>query len=246
MAEASAVSQFWVYLASNIALAHTAGVFSSFCFLLQYVPQIMWNFTRKSVKGFSPTGIVIKLVGASFLLINAFLTGENTAVILYGLCNVVQHSIFMLQFSTYPHDDKESSGPKTDAPKENKVEKKEHYLLWLMFPFVPLFFGLYAPSTMAVTNSVKPLTQVLSHLPQLKICYSLKTTSGVAMMSQHLNFVGGFAGLYMCLVLPPVSPTVYLIYINSVLQAISLYSLAIYYDGWLSSKPRINMEPRNV
>ena len=42
---------------------------------LRYVPQMWLNFRRKSVKGFSTYGIIIKLIGASFLLVNSYLNG---------------------------------------------------------------------------------------------------------------------------------------------------------------------------
>jgi uncharacterized protein with PQ loop repeat len=255
MASESFLYQLWLYFATNELLAHTAGVFSSLCFLLQYVPQIVWNYSRKSVRGFSAVGIIMKLVGASFLLINALLTGENSAVVLYGLCNVVQHSIFMFQFSTYTHDDShKSEGDLKELPQQSEkgsvkeafTERKEQFLAWLFFPILPIFMGFYFPETMYFTNSIKPFTQVISHLPQLKVCWQLKTTNGVSLTSQHLNFVGGIAGLYMCLVLPPVHSTTYLIYVNSILQALSLYALAVYYDGWLFHKQFKSIEQRNV
>jgi len=195
-------------------IAKVLGILSSICFALQYLPQTYLNFKRKSVKGFSTHGIIIKLVGASFLLVNSFLNGEATPVVFYGLINVLQHSVFILQFSIYPSD---------SAVREN-------FLHWLLFPLVPYFVGVYAPQTLVFTNSVKPITQVLSHIPQLKVCVDLMTTSGVSMMSQHFNLVGGIFGLVMCIVIPPVSAVVYLIYINSVLQALSIYGFYFYYD----------------
>lgn len=43
--------------------------------LSRYLPQTWLNFRRKSVKGFSTHGIIIKLFGASFLLVNSYLNG---------------------------------------------------------------------------------------------------------------------------------------------------------------------------
>jgi len=195
-------------------IAHSLGILSSVFFGLQYLPQAYLNFKRKSVKGFSTHGIIIKLVGASFLLVNSFLNGEAAPVVFYGLVNVVQHSIFILQFSIYPSDS----------------TQRENFFHWLLFPVVPYVIGKYLPQTLVFTNSIKPITQVLSHIPQLKVCMDLKTTSGVSMMSQHFNIIGGFFGIFMCVVIPPVSTVVYLIYINSVLQALSIYFLYFWYD----------------
>jgi len=210
------------------------------------LPQIFLNFRRKSVRGFSTLGIIIKHVGASFLFINALFTGENVAVVLYGLCNVVQHSIFMFQFAVYPSksDHSRNSGSEdldvTISIPTPEKSLKEKYLLWLLFPLIPVALGVWFPATMIVTNSIKPITQILSHLPQLRVCYELKTTSGVSLTSQHLNFVGGIAGLYMCLIIPPVYWTTYLIYVNSILQAVTLYIMAFYYDGICGFSPPVN------
>lgn len=35
-----------------------------------------------------------------------------------------------------------------------------------------------------------------SHLPQMKVCYDLRTTSGVSLLSQHFNLIGGLLGIY--------------------------------------------------
>jgi len=68
------------------------------------------------VKGFSSLGIIMKHVGASFLVVNAILTHgnsrehrtsilmtfisliENLPVVVYGGVNVVQHSLFLIQY----------------------------------------------------------------------------------------------------------------------------------------------------
>lgn len=79
---------------------------------------------------------------------------------------------------------------------------------------------------------MKPLSQVLSHLPQLYVTYERKSTQGVSLLSQHLNLIGGFLGLYQIYVIPPVSKSTYLVYLNSIFQATSIYAFAIYFDGF--------------
>eukprot|EP00475_Leptophrys_vorax_P041244 TRINITY_DN777_c0_g1_i2.p1 TRINITY_DN777_c0_g1~~TRINITY_DN777_c0_g1_i2.p1 ORF type:complete len:105 (-),score=26.27 TRINITY_DN777_c0_g1_i2:63-377(-) len=65
-------------LESVVAERQTAmllGHFATICFTLQYIPQAIKNYRRQSVKGFSTTGIIIKLVGAAFLAVNAYILG---------------------------------------------------------------------------------------------------------------------------------------------------------------------------
>jgi len=191
----------------------TLGIFSSICFGVQYLPQMYLNYQRKSVQGFSSTGIIIKLIGASFLFINSWLTGETIPVVFYGLINVVQHTIFMFQFSIY-----------------DSSAKFTKYLPWVTFPIIPFIIGYHYPQTMYITNSIKPITQVLSHLPQVIVCYRSKSTSGVSLPSQYLNLFGGVTGVIMCIGIPPVSRLTYFIYAFSVVQAVSLFLMYFYYD----------------
>jgi len=177
-------------------LAKLAGFIATVCFTLQYLPQAFFNFRRKSVRGFSSTGILIKQVGASFLLVNSLFTGENIAVVMYGLCNVIQHSIFMVQFAIYPSEDEEQQKPHEDPPEHPgdlrdgshpPPKLKENYLWFVLFPVVPTILALVFPHILYITNSIKPITQVASHIPQLQVCFQLKTTAGVSLSSQHLN-----------------------------------------------------------
>eukprot|EP01080_Neovahlkampfia_damariscottae_P003964 gene3964-7220_t len=203
-----------------------AGYIATFCFTLCYLPQAILNFQRKSVSGFSTTGIVIKLIGASFLGVNAYILGETVPTVLYGGFNILQHSIFMWQFATYT--------------------KNQQFYLWITFPLFALFLGQYLPATMFFTNSIKPIAQIFSHLPQLYVTYEKKSTVGVSMMSQHLNLIGGFLGLYMCYEIPPKSITTYMIYLFSLFQAVSLYAFAIYYDGFERFYKEIKEEKKDI
>lgn len=153
-----------------------AGYLSSLCFTLQYVPQMVLNYRRRSVSGLSTSGIIIKLVGACFLCVNSYLTGEHLSVVMYGTLNVVQHLVFVSQFATYTGD--------------------RSFMLWFLFPLLPLCLGTALPESIALTSSFKPVSQLLSHLPQLYLTWTKKTTEGVSLSTQHLNLVGGLSGLY--------------------------------------------------
>lgn len=100
-----------------------------------------------------------------------------------------------------------------------------------MCPVVPYLLAVIAPATMSLTNFVKPVSQVASHIPQLLECRKWRTTAGVALMSQHMNFIGGILGIYMCYVIPPKSVMPWLLYINSLLQASTLYFAWFWYDS---------------
>jgi uncharacterized protein with PQ loop repeat len=195
--------------------AQMMGMLASLLFTLQYVPQLRLNWRRRSTKGLSGTAIVIKEAGASFLLANAWLGDESAAVVLYGLFNVLQHSVFLIQLSVYA----------------DRAQASLYYLPWLLFPLAPMLLGSLAPSTMALTSAIKPLTQLISHFPQLVECCRVRSTRGMSMLTQHLNAAGGFAGLYMCMAIEPNSPTIYFLYVNSIFQAFSIYTLCIFFDG---------------
>ena len=109
-------------------LVKLAGYFATFCFTVQYAPQAWLNYKRKSVKGFSTTGILIKLIGAAYLGVNSALMGEEFSVVVYGAFNIAQHLIFMFQFTIFTH--------------------QRRYLVYCLIPFIPYFSGLFFPWTM--------------------------------------------------------------------------------------------------
>ena len=187
---------------------------------------------------------------------------EAIPVVCYGLFNVIQHSIFMVQFYLYSSGEGEtkkmdtstepqptlppghphhkpvtafvtrsgaSSNPLAFLRWEQFVSSRAHYLLWILFPIIPYVMIKLWPGSVIFTNSIKPIGQVMSHIPQVIECIKLRTTLGISMSSQHLNFLGGAMGLLMCNFIPPVYMTTYLIYFNSVFQAVSLYAIALYY-----------------
>ena len=199
-----------------LMIANGFGLLASTAFTLQYLPQAIYNWKRKSVRGFSSDSIIFKHIGACFLFVNCVLIREKFPVTLYGFFNVLQHTIFLIQFTIY------------QQPMRLK------FFLWICFLVVPFMMGSLWPSTIMLTNTIKPLCQVISHIPQLKVCINQQTTTGLSLMTQHLNIFGGLAGLIMCILSPPASSLTYFLYINSILQAVSVYFLAIRYDGMVA------------
>jgi hypothetical protein len=112
---------------------------------------------------------------------------------------------------------------------DSALGTKSHFLLWILFPIIPLLLAILYPASITYTNSIKPIGQIMSHIPQVVECLRLRTTLGISMSSQHLNFLGGACGLLMCFIIPPIYSTTYLIYFNSVFQAVSTYAIAAYY-----------------
>ncbi|KAL9642831.1 hypothetical protein ABK040_009906 [Willaertia magna] len=193
-------------------LATFAGYLATLFFTVQYIPQAWLNYKRRSVKGFSSIGIIIKLIGSSYLGVNSFLMGEALSVVLYGAFNILQHLIFIFQFTLFTN--------------------QRMYLLCILIPIIPLFCGHYYPESIQYSNLIKPLSQITSHIPQLIVTWQAQSTEGVSLASQHLNLFGGIAGIYMYSIFTPKSFFTRLVYWNSMLQAISLYVLAVYFDGW--------------
>jgi hypothetical protein len=157
--------------------------------------------------------------------VNAILTNEALPVTVYGAFNIFQHLIFMVQFVQYT--------------------SRKIFIMYLFLPLLPLVLGVTMPASICkskmtiqlmhiidYTNIIKPICQILSHIPQLLETYNKKSTEGLSLTTQHLNMVGGIAGIYMYSIVPPVSFMTRLVYINSMFQAISLYVMAWYYDGW--------------
>ena len=185
------------------------GNLASLCFFTVYVPQFVLNYRRKSVKGFALSAIAWKLTGSSFLCVNSLFNGAAFPVFLYGLLNSMQHYGFIFQFWIYSGEAK--------------------CLFLLLIPVIPLVTCVFFPSLITYTDLVKPICQITSHLPQLSQCVQLKSTLGVSMFGQHLNFLGCVLGLIMCHLSGREPLMTWLLYYNSGFQALSLYFLAIWY-----------------
>eukprot|EP00756_Hemistasia_phaeocysticola_P049823 Hpha_TRINITY_DN2439_c0_g1::TRINITY_DN2439_c0_g1_i1::g.24557::m.24557 len=192
-------------------LGEACGELSSFCFFVQYLPQMYRNCQRKSTSGFSTLSVWIKLVGASFLLANSSLSGEQLFVLVYCIISVLQYNVLIVQAAMWT--------------------VSRGVLLTLLTP-IPAFAISYAlPGLRDYTNGIKPLTQVASQIALIHCCHSAGTVSGVSMLSMHFNFLGGIAGCAACALVEIKSHWVVYVYINSSLQAASTYIQAWYLAG---------------
>lgn len=210
-------------------IAWSAGMLSTILFSFVYFPQMALNYSRQSTTGLSATSLIIKLLGGAFLLVNAYWVSEPGPVICYGLFGFSMYSILIGQIGYY--------------------NNQPQLYLWFLFPLVPLVLITVYPETQALTNSIKPLTQIGSHLTQLRVFFQRKTCDGVSLDSQHINLLGASLGYFMCLVLTPKNTSTWFLYYNSFFQASTFYAVVIYYDGltvflrsskltaWLASKP---------
>jgi len=202
----------WFYSDLNHKFAWSLGMIATCLFSFVYFPQMLLNYKRKHTEGFSETSMIIKLIGGAYLLVNAAYAGEPSPVVCYGLFGFAMYSVLLGQIGYY--------------------NKRYHLLLWIfLFPVVPFLTTVMFPWTTPITNSFKPFTQIFSHVAQLLLVWKKKTASGVALTSQHLNWIGAWAGLYMCLVLKPNNTSTYFLYYNSVFQAGSFYAAVLFFDG---------------
>eukprot|EP00163_Fabomonas_tropica_P029908 TRINITY_DN6588_c0_g1_i2.p1 TRINITY_DN6588_c0_g1~~TRINITY_DN6588_c0_g1_i2.p1 ORF type:complete len:181 (+),score=28.28 TRINITY_DN6588_c0_g1_i2:101-643(+) len=156
--------------------------------------------------------MLIKLVGGGFLFVNAFLLGEPAPVWMYGFLGFFQYSVLLFQMGLY----------------SNRPLLK---VVCLPFLIGPLLLGTFIPSSMALSNTIKPFTQIASHVTQLAVCIQNKSTKGVSLNSQHFNFIGAILGVFMCCVIPPKANTTWFLYVNSLFQASSFYAVALFYGG---------------
>ncbi|KAG9395840.1 PQ loop repeat [Carpediemonas membranifera] len=185
------------------------GYLATLCFTIQYVPQLLSNYRRRSVEGLSLTCYVIKLIGAYFLFVVALISGEHPSVICYGMVNLIQYNLFMFFWFRFRH---------------------VHWVAWTaLTPMAPLVLVYLWPEVGNYTIFLKPLSQVFSHIPQLMLVYKAKTTNGVSMKTQGLCFMGGLCGFIMTLLVPPKSFGVTAAYICAMGQGGTLVAARVYY-----------------
>ena len=201
------------------------GNFATICFFIVYLPQFILNQKRKSVTGFSLQSTIIKLIGSSFLCVNSLFNGSGLPVFLYGFLNTIQHCVFLIQFWFF------------------SSHKKSLY--YFIIPIIPYILIFIYPDSYHYTDLIKPTCQILSHIPQMLQCMKLNSTLGISMLGQHLNFLGMIFGCIMCYLQKVKSFKIWVLYLNSGFQSVSLYFLAIYYNEFRlidSSNKRIKNE----
>lgn len=194
----------------DLTLADSMGFLATFLFSIVYFPQMVLNFKRKDTTGFSAKSMIIKLIGGAFLGVNAHYSGERLPVVLYGCIGLFQYSLLLAQIGIY--------------------NDKKYLFLWFLFPLIP-YSLTFIPGTVAITNTFKPITQITSHVTQLLEFWKLQSTEGYSLTSQHYNWIGGWAGMYMCYVNSPPSTSTWFLYINSLIQAGTVFLAVIYFDG---------------
>ncbi|EAY03318.1 hypothetical protein TVAG_173630 [Trichomonas vaginalis G3] len=180
--------------------------------------------SRESVEGFSLSSITLKLIGSAFLCINSLYNGSGFPLFLYGFLNTIEHCLFLFQFFRY--------GKVLYAP------------LLSLIVVIPYLICIFSPKLIPITDLVKPVTQFISHIPQLISCITRKTTLNVSIYSQHLHFIGSFLGCIMLILEENYNITNWILYGNTFIQAFSIYFLAAWY-GELRLKES-NAENRSV
>eukprot|EP00760_Papus_ankaliazontas_P012536 PhM_4_TR15350/c0_g1_i1/m.42809 len=183
--------------------ADVFGYLATFLFFVQYIPQISLNLRRKTVRGFSTLSIVIKMFGASFFMANYLLIMERWPTTLYSIICTGQYTVLILQAAYF--------------------DKHFFALSVLIAPFASFLISSSFPATMQYTTVLKPITQVLSHIPLLHLCYKERSVRGVSMPSMHLNACGGISGMIMCCLVATKSRWTFAVYLNSFLQAVTVY-----------------------
>jgi hypothetical protein len=178
-----------------------------------YFPQIVLNRRRQSTRGFSTASMVVKLIGGAFLWTNAAMQGETAAVVAYGAFGFACYSVLLVQIALY------SRRPAVAAWSPGLLALAVTLALW-------------APGTVALTNAIKPATQIMSHGFQLLEFHRVRTAAGMSLTSQHLNLIGGALGVVMCILRPPKSTMTLFLYTNSLVQAVTVYMAVVWLHGW--------------
>jgi hypothetical protein len=169
--------------------------------------------------------MIIKIVGGAFHFVNAVATGEGLPVVSYGLFGILSYSILLVQCAHY--------------------NKKYHLLLYIVvIPCVPVFLSYY-PESIEITNSIKPLAQIASHLAALLVVWNIKSCAGLSLTSQHMNLLGGLLGCYMLWIIPPKSIWTWFSYANSLFQAGTTYIAYVIFDKAANTKVKDTSNKHN-
>jgi hypothetical protein len=82
---------------------------------------------------------------------------------------------------------------------------------------------------MKYTDLVKPITQLVSNIPQLLACMRVETTTGLSFIGQHLHLSGSVLGFMTLILEQNFSVMAWLLYVSSFAQTYSIYALAAWF-----------------
>ena len=190
-------------------LACWFGNCAAFIYFLCNFPQLYLNFKKRSTKGFSNTFVVMKVFALSFLVANSAVEDLPFPIQLSGFLLLFTSVISAIQISVYNHYFK--------------------FLLWLTLPFIITFISYTWPSTINYTKWINPIFSLVSYIPLLYTCISARTTYGISVFAQHLNFIGSLFGLLMCQISSFCGFVNWVFYSIGIVQASLVYSVAFYF-----------------
>lgn len=190
-------------------LACWFGNLSAFIYFLCNFPQLYLNFKRRSTKGFSNTFVIMKIFGLSFLVANSAVEELPFPIQLAGILLLFTSVISTIQIAVY--------------------NRYYSFLLWLSLPFIVLIISYSCPNTIEYSKWINPAISLISYIPLLSTCISERTTYGISVFAQHLNFIGSIFGLLMCQISSFCGFVNWVFYFIGIVQASLVYFVALYF-----------------
>lgn len=186
------------------------GSFAAFVYFFVQIPQIIKNYKRKTTSGFSIYYVIIRLIGTSFFFVNSSIKKLAWPIILSGVLLYISFGFLLVQHAFYEYS-------------------RPHYFFLLVIVF-PIAFGLAYPASIKITDFINPIFQIVAYIPFINECLKAKTTSGVSLLSFHINFLGSVLGILMCTITDQCDSTGWFLHIISMCQSAAIYMIAIEFN----------------
>lgn len=151
--------------------------------------------------------VVVKLAGYSFQVSNGFFTDIPWPIMFASILLMLENMVYLIQFSIFNH--------------------KFFYMVFSLMPVPAFFTTKFYPDTIKITKWFNAATQVGCYIPYVLLCIKTKTTRGVSMFGQHLNFVGSIFGMLMCMITCDCDAIAWLFYIIGLFQSMAVFMVAI-------------------
>lgn len=182
---------------------HLAAIFYFLC----NIPQLYLNFKRHSTKGFSNTFVIMRLFSLSFLVSNSSVEKHPFPIQISGILLLITSIVSAIQISIY--------------------NRYFIFLMWLTLPIYIMFISYSWPTTIEYTKWINPVFSLVSYLPLICTCIKARTTAGISVFAQHLNFIGSLFGLLMCNISEFCLNVNWMFYFIGIFQASLVYAVAI-------------------
>ena len=205
---------------SYLGLACWLGNIAGITGFIENIPQIILNFRRKSLKGFSALSVIIRIFSTTFTIMTRVLYKPHVSI-LFSACLVqFENFIVIVQFLIY--------------------EKQKWCWTGFIAPLPGILISLLWPASFLFTQYVPAICLVLNFIPFYITILRAHTTMGISMIGLTIGYIAAGLGILSCSIQCTCDTISWIFYLSDVIICDIIYVTAMAFGEFrvIDSVPR--------